>query len=195
MHQNGRQGFLEEKRDARLVVNGSCSCAALRQCDVQCCLCAKSGSKSFAEFPWVLTNPVNPEYLPPSSGLGPITYDKARPHIARLLNNVGNVVERPLPLADLSNPNLRPWVVDFLRKANDLMLAGKLRYSSRASCLPVGVPMFWKYGAGFQPIWFIQTPRKILIINIGDSQIRRVYMNVPHSPDFKSSWYGESVGR
>ena len=81
---------------------------------------------SSAEFPWVLINPINPEYLPPSSGLGPVTYDKARPHIARLLNNVGNVVERPLPLADLSNPNLKPWVVDFLRKSNDLMLAGTL---------------------------------------------------------------------
>ena len=27
-----------------------------------------------------------------------------------------------------------------------------------------------------------------------DNQIRRVYMNVPHSRNLKPSWYGESVG-
>ena len=27
-----------------------------------------------------------------------------------------------------------------------------------------------------------------------DHQIRRVYLNVPHSKDVKPSWYGESVG-
>jgi hypothetical protein len=150
---------------------------------------------SSAEFPWVLANPTNPEYLPPPSGAGPITYDKAHPHIARLPDQFGNVVERILPLADLNNPNLMPWVVEFLRKANDRMLARQLRYSSRASCLPAGVPMFWRYGAGFQPVWFMQTPRKITMINIGDSQIRQIYMDVPHSLDFRPSWFGESTGR
>ena len=28
----------------------------------------------------------------------------------------------------------------------------------------------------------------------GDMQVRRVYMDVPHSADVKPSWYGESVG-
>ena len=28
----------------------------------------------------------------------------------------------------------------------------------------------------------------------GDAQVRRVYMDVPHSADPKPSWYGESVG-
>ena len=28
----------------------------------------------------------------------------------------------------------------------------------------------------------------------GDAQVRRVYMDVPHSEDPKPSWYGESVG-
>ncbi len=147
---------------------------------------------SSADFPWV---PMSGEFLPPPAGLGPVTYDKAHPQVVRGLNNRGDVVETPLHLADLSNPNLKPWVIDCLGKANDELLAGKLRYASRASCMPSGVPMFLIYGAGFQPIYFIQTPSVVLIINSGDTQIRHVYLNVPHSAHLKPSWYGESVGR
>jgi hypothetical protein len=146
---------------------------------------------SSAEFPWISTTP---EYQAPPTGLGPITYDKAHPHMGRTPNNRGEIIEKPLPLADLNNPNLKPWVVEFLRKANDVLLAGRLRYASRASCMPAGVPMFWIYGAGIQPIWFVQTSDKIVIVNLGDNQTRHVYMNVPHSADLKPSWYGESVG-
>ena len=28
----------------------------------------------------------------------------------------------------------------------------------------------------------------------GDAQVRRVYLDVPHSPGLRPSWYGESVG-
>ncbi len=34
----------------------------------------------------------------------------------------------------------------------------------------------------------------MLIIFSGDQQIRRIYLDVPHSTNPKSSWYGESVG-
>jgi hypothetical protein len=33
-----------------------------------------------------------------------------------------------------------------------------------------------------------------LIIFSGDQQVRRVYLDVPHSANPKPSWYGESVG-
>ncbi len=144
-----------------------------------------------AEFPWI---PTNGQFFPPASGLGPITYDKAHPHIVPTPNNRGDIVQRPLALADVSNPNLKPWVVEYLKKANEDLLAGKLRYASRASCMPSGVPMFLIYGAGFQPIYFIQTHSKVLLINSGDTQVRRVYLNVSHSEHLKPSWYGESVG-
>ena len=41
---------------------------------------------------------------------------------------------------------------------------------------------------------FLQTPREVWMIWTEDNQIRRVYMNVPHSKNPKPSWYGESVG-
>jgi hypothetical protein len=45
-----------------------------------------------------------------------------------------------------------------------------------------------------QPVHFIQTPEKVVIINELYAQIRHVYLNVPHSDRVKPSWYGESVG-
>jgi hypothetical protein len=146
---------------------------------------------SSADLPWLSPNS---NFLPPPSGPGPITYDKAHPQMGRNLNNRGEVVEAPMHLADLSNPNLKPWVVDSLKKANEELLAGKLRYASRSRCLPGGVPQFLVYGGGFQPLYFIQTPNEVVIINHGDTQVRHVHMNVPHSANPAPSWYGESVG-
>jgi len=34
----------------------------------------------------------------------------------------------------------------------------------------------------------------VLIIYAGNQEIRRVYLNVPHTRNPKPSWYGESVG-
>ena len=147
---------------------------------------------SSGEFSWV---PTPSDFLPPPSGLGPVTYDPANPIVRRSPNNIGNVVEEPLALADVKNPNLKPWVVDYLNKANAELIAGKYRQTSRASCKPAGVPMFLIFGAGFQGMFFMQTADRVTIINSGDTQIRHVYLNVPHSTNPKPSWYGESVGR
>jgi hypothetical protein len=54
--------------------------------------------------------------------------------------------------------------------------------------------MFLIYGAGFQGIYFIQTPGKLVMTNSGNTEIRHVYMNVPHSAHLTPTWYGESVG-
>jgi hypothetical protein len=45
-----------------------------------------------------------------------------------------------------------------------------------------------------EPVFFVQSPKEILITYSGDQQVRRVWMNVPHSEHPKPSWYGESVG-
>ena len=109
-------------------------------------------------------------------------------------NARGDVVEAPLRLADLNNPNLKPWVIEQLKKANDEALAGKLRYASRGNCKPGGVPQFLIYAGGFEPIYFVQTPREVLMIHQADTQVRHIYMNVAHSAHPAPSWYGESVG-
>ena len=88
---------------------------------------------SSADFPWT---PTDNGFLPPPSGFGPVTYDKANPRMVPTLNLFGEVAQRPLRLADLNNPNLKPWVIDQLKKSNADTLAGKLRYASRrVACL------------------------------------------------------------
>jgi hypothetical protein len=47
---------------------------------------------------------------------------------------------------------------------------------------------------GPNPVYFLQTPKQVWIIVPSNQQVRRVYMDVPHSADPKPSWYGESVG-
>jgi hypothetical protein len=146
---------------------------------------------SSVDLPWVATEQ---DYLPPSSGPGPVSYDKAHPVMDQHLTQSGNTREEPLRLANLNNSNLKPWVVAFLKKANEDLLAGKQRYAARGNCMPGGVPQFLLYAGGFENLYLIQTPREVLMIHEADTQIRHVYMNVPHSAHPTSSWYGESVG-
>src|SRR5260370_7612394 len=95
-------------------------------------------------------------------------------------------------IADLSNPNIKPWAKEVMKQENNKALSGGMPYSARASCMPSGVPAFMM--AAVEPIHFMQTPQQATMIFSGDAQIRRIYLDVPHSADLKPSWYGESVG-
>jgi hypothetical protein len=56
------------------------------------------------------------------------------------------------------------------------------------------VPGFNAYSL-VEPFYFYQTPGKVVVINQGGPEIRRIYLDVTHAKDVKpSSWYGESVG-
>ena len=95
-------------------------------------------------------------------------------------------------IADLSNPNIKPWAKEVMKQENNKALSGRMPYSARASCMPSGVPAFMM--AAVEPIHFMQTPKQVTMIFSGDAQIRRIYLDVPHSANLKPSWYGESVG-
>jgi hypothetical protein len=96
-------------------------------------------------------------------------------------------------VADLGNATiLKPWVVERMKKDNAEVLAGKYAFTPHSYCMPAGVPGFHLYG--FQPLYFVQGPKEVLMIYSNDQQVRRVYLDVPHSANVKPSWYGESVG-
>jgi hypothetical protein len=183
---------VSHRRSIAFITGLSCACFAAAAFAADQAAQRAVPNFSSGDFPWVTKNAT---YLPPPSGLGPLAVDKAKARTVRIPNNTGAVVESQLRVADLNNPNLKPWVVDHLRKANEEELAGKLRYSARASCRPGGVPDFLVYAGAFQPIYIFQMQDKIVMINQGNTEVRHIYLNVPHSQNPKPSWYGESVGR
>jgi hypothetical protein len=132
------------------------------------------------------------QFMPGLGGPGPLRNDPLHPRVSN--REAAETGRQPTYLiADLSNPNLKPWVVERMKKDNAEVLAGKIGFTPHSSCMPAGVPSFHLYG--FQPIYFIQTPKEVVMIFSGDQQIRHVYLDAPHSRDLKPSWYGESVGR
>jgi hypothetical protein len=94
-------------------------------------------------------------------------------------------------IGDLSNPNLKPWVKDVMKKDNDEIDHGKIAFQARSSCLPSGIPSMFLPG---NPLLVIQGPKEVLMIKQGGQEVRHIYLDVPHSGSVKPSWYGESVG-
>ena len=130
----------------------------------------------------------NVDLLPPISGPGPVGSDPAHLYVAN-----GGGLQSNFRVADTANPILQPWATEQMRKANEEVLAGKIGLTARSSCRLAGVPG-WEHFI-IEPIYFIQAPNEILMVFSGDQQVRRVYLDVPHSKNPKPSWYGESVGR
>jgi hypothetical protein len=153
----------------------------------------RSGPPDFSSHfaGWVGMNGGGPFYepvpgMPPH--LSPIVSDPKHPFIA---NGTGQQPTFRIP--DLTNPNLKPWVKEHMKKDTDEVLGGKIAFTAQSSCWPSGVPFFMGYG-GPDPIVFLQTQKDVWMVWREDNQARRIHMNVGHSADVKPSWYGESVG-
>ncbi len=95
-------------------------------------------------------------------------------------------------IADLTSPILQPWAREELKKRNDSVVSSDLAYTPKERCWPIGVPGFLLYPV--QPVYFVQTPKKIVMIWAEDHQVRHVYMDVPHPARVTPSWFGESIG-
>jgi hypothetical protein len=139
---------------------------------------------------WVGFNGTGPFFEPAPGVLpAPVVSDPADPFVPN-----GTSKQPTFRIADLTNPNLKPWVKEHMKKDIDEVLAGKKSaFTAQSSSVPGGVPMFMSYG-GPNPVIFLQTPKEVWLLFSGDGQVRRVYMDVPHSAIPKPSWYGESVG-
>ena len=128
----------------------------------------------------------------PGGGAGPVTYDPAHPYHLQGIDAQGREVNMTQRVADLSNPILKPWVVETLRRVNAKALADETPLTAMSTCWPAGVPNILML---VEPMFFIQTPTEVLIVHQRDHQVRHVRLNAPHSKYVPPSWYGESVGR
>ena len=186
----------------RILVQRQCAARTADRRSLVCAVAAlwpaSAGAQSGAAVPDLFVNsdtgwlPVGDDFLPPPSGPGPVTFDKRYPYV----DNGAARRTRTQPtyrVADLGNPILQPWAIEQMRKANEEVLAGKVPFRPRESCYPGGVPGFLVYNLVF-PNRFLQTARQVTIINPGGPELRRVYLNVPHSAQVAPSCYGGSVG-
>jgi hypothetical protein len=137
-----------------------------------------------ADFGWLLQGGI--DFRPIAGKVPPITFDPAYPQRP---GNQRGVMER---MSDAENPNLKPWAQALMRKYNQDVLNGHRAFTSQARCWPGGTPGQLIFPA--EPVYFIQTPKEVWILWQRQQEVRRVYLDVPHSADRKPSWFGESVG-
>ena len=152
---------------------------------------AQTGSSipDFSSNGWKTAN--GTDFIRVPNSPPPVANDPAHPYISNgIANRTGQ--QPNYRIGDLSNPNVKQWAKDVMKKDNDEVLKGKIAFTPGQSCVPWGVPAVSLSGG---PFFFIQTPKVVYLIEEGDRQARRIYMNQPHSQNPKPSWYGESVGR
>jgi hypothetical protein len=97
---------------------------------------------------------------------------------------VGNVAQL---VGDYTNPILRPWAAEVVKKFGEISLAGKGYPTPRNQCWPEGMPFVFS-NLGMQ---MLQQPDKITILYPFDHQFRQVRMNQPHPTQVTPSWYGD----
>jgi hypothetical protein len=137
-----------------------------------------------ADFGWLLQGGI--DYRPIPGKTPPVAGDPAYPQPR---GNQRGVMER---VSDAENANLKPWAKELMRKYNQDVLGGHRAFSSQSRCWPGGTPGQLLFPA--EPIFFIQTPKEVWIIWQRQQEVRRIYLDVPHSVGSKPSWFGESVG-
>ena len=129
--------------------------------------------------------------LPVPGSPKPIGQDPAHRYISN--DESGVTGQQPTQrISDISNPNLKQWAKDVMKKDNDEVLAGKFAFTARSSCKPAGVPGFDVLLGG--ALFILQSPTEVTMIFSGNAEVRHIRLNASHSANPKPSWYGESVG-
>jgi hypothetical protein len=130
-------------------------------------------------------------FLPVLGSPSPVGQDQALRYIS---NDVSGVTgQQPTQrISDISNPNLKQWAKDVMKKDNDEVLRGKFAFTARSSCQPGGVPGFDVLLGG--ALFILQSPREVTMIFSGNNEQRHIRLNASHSANLKPSWYGESIG-
>src|ERR1700692_3024847 len=140
---------------------------------------------SIPDFSGIWTNQSLNALEPPLSGPGPVRNSSR----LRTGPQAGVGDGRQL-VGDYTNPILKPWAAEVVKKFGEISLVGEGYPTPRNQCWPEQVPfVFINYG-----MQMIQRPDKITILYPFDHQFRQVRMNQSHPAHVTPSWYGDSVG-
>jgi len=120
--------------------------------------------------------------------------DPLRPHHGHIVGVNGQPDQEATPwIVDDSNPILKPEARAVVKRISDEEAAGHSHVEHQTLCWPSGVPEILNLRDSMQMVQAL-SGKEITIVYSRDSQIRHVYMNVPHSKTVPKTWYGESVG-
>jgi len=139
---------------------------------------------------WVLINGTQFYRAPGDTGPGPVD-DKNTP-VGKFGDQGGGGARTQNRIADTSNPILKPWAKKLMDIANARVAAGGIPFVDDSRCWLGSVPSLLLFPG--EAMVFLQTPKEVWILSKRDSQVRRIFMNVPHSKNPGYSWTGESVG-
>jgi len=128
------------------------------------------------------THPFGGTFPPVAGSPPPVSQDPSHPYINPVVS---------FKFGDISNPNLKPWAKEVMKKDNEEITRGKIAFTANSSCRPSGVPAFMLMPG---PFYILQAPTKVIMIEEQTYKSRHIYLNVPHSTNPKPSYYGESVG-
>ena len=152
---------------------------------------AQGAPPNFAPNPSIGWYSYSRAFIAPPSGAGPIVQDPSRPYISN--DDFRVTGKQPTErVADLNNPILQPWAKEVVRKRNEAILSGKAQPSPNASCWPKGVTSF-VLSPMTQPMFFVQGRTGVKMI-LSTHDVRHIYLTDKHSPNLKTTWYGESIG-
>jgi hypothetical protein len=119
-------------------------------------------------------------FEPPSAGPGPVVTKIHTPAGTLMFNAVG----------DFTNPILKPEAAEVVKESAEKELSGTAIPNPHNQCWPEPTPFTLNIQFGVK---IIQWKDEVVLISL-TNQVRRVRLNVPHSPRLTPTWQGESVG-
>ncbi len=97
-------------------------------------------------------------FLPVPGSPKPIGQDPAHPYISNDESGV-NGKQPTQRISDISNPNLKQWAKEVMKKDDEAVLAGKFAFTARSACRPGGVPGFDVLLGG--ALYILQSPAEV----------------------------------
>jgi len=145
---------------------------------------AGNGTQSAAvpDFSGLWRHPSLPGFEPPAAGPGPVT-NRSRTRTGK--SNFAELV------GDDSNPILKPWAAEIVRKHGAVSKAGLTYPTPSSQCWPQPVPyIFWTFITQV-----VQTPQQITFLYADPGILfRQIRLNQSHPTHVTPSWDGDSVG-
>jgi hypothetical protein len=131
-------------------------------------------------FTGIWWHPSLPSFEPLATGPKPVT-NRIRFNGASDYNNL---------VGDHTNPILKPWAADVVKKYGDISLGGDVAPNPANQCWPEPLPFIYK-NFGLQ---MLQNDNEITLLYEQDHEFRKIRMNQKHPEKAKPTFSGDSVG-